>query len=120
MFAIGVIVLWSHRLEETVGFYEALGLPLKREDHGDGPIHYTCELGPTHFAIFGGKHGDAVAREIGGCTQLGFQVSDVDAAFAVVEGLGVKVVRGPENMPWGRTALVCDPDGRPVELSNAA
>src|SRR5262249_1909732 len=116
---LSVIVLWSERFQQCIDFYKALGLPLEEEDHGDGPVHYACEIGTAHFAIFPGKPGSAVARGNGGGTQIGFQVSSVDECFMVAKKLGASVVWEPKDMPWGRAALVCDPDGRPVELNQA-
>ena len=98
-------------------FYETLGVRLEKEQHDEGPVHYVCELGNTHFAIFEGTQGDATARRNGGCTQFGLFVEDVDRAFAAVKELGAPVVWEPRDMPWGRAALVCDPDGRPVEIN---
>ena len=112
------VILWTQRIDETLRFYQALGLPLVEEDHGEGPIHYACYIAGVHFAIFPGEIGEAVSRRSGGCTQVGFNVSDVDAAFATAKELGAKVVWEPRDMPWGRAALVRDPDGRPVELNH--
>ena len=116
---IGAIVLWTSRLNEMVAFYKAIGLPLEEEDHGEGPLHFACELGATHFAIFEAKQGDAVSRGTGGCTMIGLQVSNVDEAYAIAKSLGAATVWEPRDMPWGRAAQVLDPDGRPVELNPA-
>jgi predicted enzyme related to lactoylglutathione lyase len=120
VFGVSVIVIWTERLKEMVTFYKTLGLPLEEEHHGEGPIHYACEIGASHFAIFEATGGDAIRRNNGGCTQIGFQVSSVEDAFAASQKLGASVVWEPRNMPWGKAALVCDPDGRPVELNEPA
>lgn len=111
------VVIWTARLKEMVEFYRALGLPLETEDHGEGPVHFACDLGHTHFAIFEAKPGDAVGRGTGGCTMIGLQVSSVDEAYANAKKLGASTVWEPREMPWGRAAQVLDPDGRPVELN---
>ena len=47
-------------------------------------------------------------------------VEDVDAAIETLRGSGTKVLKDPEDMPWGeRIAYVVDPDGNPVALANA-
>jgi hypothetical protein len=79
------VVIWSGRLNEMVSFYKALGLPLETEEHEEGPVHYACELGSTHFAIFESKPGDAVHRGIGGSTMIGLQVSNVDEAYSIAK-----------------------------------
>ena len=40
---------------------------------------------------------------------------DLDAVLA---RLGSAVVSGPAKTPWGRMAVVRDPDGRKVELAH--
>ncbi len=113
------MVLWTSRLDELIEFYKALGLPLEEEDHGSGPIHYACDLGSAHFAIFEGKPGAAAGRGYGGGTMVGLQVTDVDQAYDRAIALGAATVWEPRDMPWGRAAQVLDPDGRPVELNLA-
>ncbi len=47
---------------------------------------------------------------------LEFQVDDVDAAFARLDG-GVDLVHAPKTLPWGnRTMLIRDPEGTLVSL----
>lgn len=119
VFGIGAVVLWTGRLDATVAFYRSLGVPLAREEHEDEPVHYACDLGSAHFAIFESHQGDAVARGAGGCTMFALQVANLDQAYAIAKALGAATVWEPRDMPWGRTAQVLDPDGRPVELSSA-
>jgi lactoylglutathione lyase len=114
---VGAIILWSARLEETVRFYRALGIPLEEERHDEeDPVHWACDLGPVHFAVFeipAGRRAPAYRED--GATAVGFAVPDADAAVEAVRRLSARVVREPEDMPWGRRAIVEDPDGRPVE-----
>ena len=45
-------------------------------------------------------------------------VDDVDACAERLEGLGVPVLSGPADRPWGhRTVHVADPDGFVVEFA---
>ena len=48
-------------------------------------------------------------------TRLGFAVPDLDAVLAK---LAAAVVSGPLATEWGRRAVVRDPDGRKVELTD--
>lgn len=41
---VSLIFIKTHKVEELKKFYELLGLPLKQEQHGSGPIHYSCKL----------------------------------------------------------------------------
>ncbi len=117
---VGSIVLFAEDVEATARFYRALGLPLASEQHGDGPVHYKCTLGPTHFAIFVGTPGapkvPAPDHRLAGGQFFGLTVASLDAAFAGAKSHGASVVQEPRDYPWGKRALVRDPDERVVEL----
>ena len=50
--------------------------------------------------------------------QFTIWVDDTDAAIAQLNGLGVAMVNGPIDRPWGlRTATFADPDGNIWELA---
>jgi predicted enzyme related to lactoylglutathione lyase len=115
--SVQAIVLTTSKLEAMKAFYEAIGLPLEDERHEGGPPHFACELGAVHFAIYEAKAGEAVTGQK--ANMLGFSVPSLEAAFAAAKQLGAKVDREPEERPWGRRAIVVDPDGRRVELNQA-
>ena len=94
-------------------FYEALGVPFVDEQHGRGPAHAAAvlpsglvfELYPSNT---GGGPGAGTALDV----RLGFAVDDVDAAVDAALAAG-GTLRSRDD---GR-ALVVDPDGRAVEVS---
>lgn len=118
---VASLILFAADVERTAAFYRALGLALEPERHGDGPVHHTVALGPTHVAIFG-AHDDragaagGIPHRSAGAQFFGLTVPDLDAAFTAATGLGAVVEQEPSTKPWGRRALVRDPDGRVVEL----
>lgn len=121
---LGSLILFAADVERTAAFYRALGVALESEQHGDGPVHHTCALGSTHFAVFAAR-GDGPAQDDGapardhraaGAQFFGLTVSDLDATFHAAHALGAEVVQEPRSYSWGRRALVRDPDGRVVEL----
>ena len=60
------------------------------------------------------------ASGAGSSFQMTLDVKDVDAQCAHLAGLGVPLVNGPMNRPWGlRTALFSDPDGHLWEIAAA-
>jgi catechol 2,3-dioxygenase-like lactoylglutathione lyase family enzyme len=115
-----LIVLRAADLEATRAFYLALGLPLAEERHGNGPLHYSADLGGTVLEIYPGRPGSAPDRGSGGATLHGFRVASLGAALAALEALGAPVVTPPRPSPWDLRAVVLDPDGRAVELSEPA
>jgi predicted enzyme related to lactoylglutathione lyase/3-polyprenyl-4-hydroxybenzoate decarboxylase len=117
---VDAIVLTCADLETSAAFYRELGLPLKHEDHGEGPVHYACDLGPVHVALFAADEaGTAPSRRAAGSGLVGLQVASVEDAFARAVAAGGEGVQEPADFPWGRRALVKDPDGRVVELNHA-
>ncbi len=139
--AIDALVLHTTRLADSIAFYSAIGVPLEEERHDDGPVHWACELGPVHFAVFevetagrvsgddGGAagagarvvaSGPSPGRRQPGATQFGFQVSNLQTAVDALRRCGAAILQEPEDVPWGRRAVIADPDGRPVELNQAS
>lgn len=115
----GSLVYWTSRLDACRAFYEALGLEFADEEHEEGPLHVACEVGDVHFAIYEGPPGEAPNKRQGGAALIGFKVDDVDAVFARLRSLTSEVLWEPQDAPWGRTAQLRDPDGRPVEIFQA-
>jgi len=117
---IDALLIRSHNVEATVAFYRSIGLALEREQHEKGPLHYTCELGQAHFAIYrADEPGRAPERYSSGATMVGFQVESVEASYEAALRAGAKSLVEPSDFPWGRRALVLDPDGRVVEFNRA-
>jgi predicted enzyme related to lactoylglutathione lyase len=114
---LGLIVIRVANLEQTVNFYRALGLGFSEEQHGNGPVHYACNLGGTVVEIYPGKSGTAPDRRNGGATLLGFQVDSLEVTLKAIAEIGATVLTAPQDSPWGKRAVVQDPDGRAIELS---
>lgn len=116
---VSAIVLWTARTREVVAFYAALGFPLAAEGHDDGPVHWACEVGAVHFAIYEQDEGDSPPPEYqsAGASVMGFEVDDLDAVYRAAKTVGARVLIRPEEVPWGRRAVILDPDGRTVELN---
>ena len=103
-----LIVLRCAHLDAARSFYEALGAHFVEEKHGEGPRHYAATFGGMTLELYPGE------ADVG--TRVGFAVADVDAAVSTLQALGASVRVAPRDSPWGRRAVVLDPDGRRVEL----
>lgn len=58
------------------------------------------------------------AADAGSSALLTAAVEDVDAACAALAELGVALLNGPQDRPWGiRTAAFADPDGHVWEVA---
>lgn len=55
-----------------------------------------------------------------GSLQLGFAVENVDKFVADAVALGVPVFQDPYDEPFGRIAVIGDPDGYPIQIAAPA
>lgn len=113
--AINLIVLRSPEPERLATFYSALGLLFEKHRHGSGPEHYGCEAGSVVFEIY------PCAQNAPGttATRIGFSVEEVDATVEQLMTAGASLVSAPKPSPWGRRAVLDDPDGHRVELTES-
>ncbi len=87
-------------------------LDLDRERHGSGTEHLAGQSGSVLLEVY--PSADTVGTID---VRLGFRVRSVaDAVTAAREG-GGSVLSLPRQSPWDLRAVVCDPDGHRVELS---
>ncbi len=107
-----LVVIRARNPAELSRFYTALGLRFDRERHGDGPEHYASRVGGSVFEIYP-RSSDTDSTS---STRLGFGVPDLDAACAgVLAGRG-RLVKAAADTPWGRRAVIGDPEGHIVEI----
>jgi predicted enzyme related to lactoylglutathione lyase len=108
-----LVVIRASNLERATAFYRLLGLDFVKHRHGNGLEHFACDLGRVVFEIYP-RTSEADSTS---ATRLGFRVASVDAAIAELEKQGIMVISPPKNSPWGWRAVVTDPDGHKVELT---
>ena len=115
---VGYVILYVSDLPASITFYrDVVGLPFRFEDAG------YAEFGTsgTRFALYEARRaGWLIGREVrpGPAAEVVFMVGDVDAEARRMAGLGVPVLSGPADRPWGhRTMHVGDPDGFVVEFA---
>lgn len=116
MASFSLVVIRTAQLETALSFYGALGLSFVEEQHGAGPVHYSCDLGGMVLEIYPGQEGVAPDAKSGGATMLGFTVDSLDLVLAELKELGVEPKSAPKDAEWGRWVNVTDPDGRIVQL----
>jgi catechol 2,3-dioxygenase-like lactoylglutathione lyase family enzyme len=109
--AITLIVLRCADVERTHEFYEALGLALVAEQHGAGPRHYSTTIGRTVLELYPRRGSETRG------VRLGLSVSDLATVVRAVERVGGRVVRTEATQP--PSAIVEDPDGHTIELTQA-
>jgi catechol 2,3-dioxygenase-like lactoylglutathione lyase family enzyme len=102
--------------ERARDFYvDTLGLALVRDNHM-GPVQRWVQVAP--------KGADTSITLVtwfptmppGSLKGLVLETDDVDAEVARLTDLGVPVEDGIQEAPWGRYAIVHDPDGNGIVL----
>jgi lactoylglutathione lyase len=110
-----LVVIRSRDLERADKFYSALGLTLKRHSHGSGPEHLASQHAGQVFEIYPlDKDGLSTTA-----ARIGFSVPSVDDTYSALLAAGGKEVSAPKLSPWGRRAVVSDPDGHRIELTTS-
>lgn len=109
---LNLVVIRSSNLEQAVVFYRWLGLSFVKEQHGQGLEHFLSEVGGVVFEFYPVTESAPATT-----TRLGFQVLSVDDVVGQLKEQGVEIISPPKDSVWGRWALVADPDGNRVELT---
>jgi predicted enzyme related to lactoylglutathione lyase len=107
-----LVVIRVTDLARARRFYESLGLTFREEQHGSGPAHLACELGDSVVEIYPAKSAEDLTTR----TRLGFRVTDLDALAEAAARANGSMATPPLASPWGRRAVLRDPDGHFVEL----
>ena len=108
---LNLVVIRASDLDASQRFYESLGLRFVRERHGQGPEHLAAEMGGLVFEIYPRREASTTA------TRIGVRVPSVSRAIAAATSHGGSLVSPPKASPWGTRAVLTDPDGHKVELS---
>lgn len=108
---INLVVIRSQDIEASKTFYEQIGLTFQRHKHGNGAEHYASESSSFVFEIYP----DDGTSSSG--ARIGFSVPDVDSIIETLRATGIEIVVEPKDSPWGRRAVVRDPDEHSVELT---
>jgi hypothetical protein len=113
--SLSLLVIQAKNVEAAKDFYTLLGLEFAAEQHGTGPHHYAATLGPLVLEIYPCKADSPRAP-----LRLGFDVPALEGTLNLLRRRGAKIISEPKDSPWGRRAVVEDPDGNRVELTAPA
>jgi lactoylglutathione lyase len=111
-----VAMLVCADLKRSRDFYrDVLGLNIKTDK---SPQWIEFELGDGATLMLHPKTELVAVRP--GSLQLGFTVESVDRFIADCAELNVPVFQDPYDESFGRTAIIGDPDGYPIQIVSAA
>lgn len=111
---LNLVVIRSADLDRAGQFYQLLGLGFAMHRHGNGPKHLSSEGGGVVFEIYP----QSAAGDSTSGTRIGFSVSSVDRVLSLLGSEAV--LSSPQDSPWGRRAVIADPDGHRIELTQRA
>lgn len=96
-------------LEDAEEFYvKTLGFGVRsKEEYRDGQPAIITKAG---VGLVAGRSSENVLDHIA------FEVPSLSDALALIDEKGLKLVRGPQDMPYGRSVYIEDPEGTEVEL----
>jgi lactoylglutathione lyase len=119
---IDVITLFVDDLQATRDFYQKVfDLPVAYEDENSAVFEFANMIvnlltsGAAHELI---EPATVAGYESGARFQFTIRVGDVDAVCEKLADLGVALLNGPLDRPWGiRTASFTDPGGHIWEVA---
>lgn len=114
MTQLNLLVLKTDKMAGQAAFYSALGFTFEQHRHGNGPLHYASTGSNPVLEIY------PLPKNIttpDSTSRLGFVVEDLVALVTTLQEINVTIVSPPAQTEWGFTAVVQDPDGRKIELT---
>jgi len=104
---INLIVLSTDNLAKSLEFYSFLGFIFQEEKHGNGPIHYSCEINNLVLELYLSTANFPAEKS----TRIGITLEN----FNHIKNQIIK-----KNIPFKNTEnfiTIEDPDGRKIYLS---
>lgn len=117
--ALSLIVIRAADIEASLAFYRALGVAFVQEQHGSGPIHYSCDFGGLVLELYPNK-ASSPQESSTHTTMLGFKVASLESTLAELHKLRIEPKGAPKESEWGRWINVTDPSGRTVQINEVA
>jgi lactoylglutathione lyase len=110
---LNLVVIRSADPERLAAFYGNIAPQFEKHVHGNGPEHFASTCGQVTFEIYPRRDDQDATTPV----RLGFSVPDVDDAVTKLLGAGARLVAAAKDSPWGRRAVVDDPEGHRIELT---
>lgn len=86
---LSLIVIRADDVEASLAFYHALDVTFVEEQHGSGPIHYSCDFGGLVLELYPNKAGSPQGSSTH-TTMLGFKVSSLESTLAQLQKLDIE------------------------------
>ena len=103
---ISLLAIRCKDIELSKEFYQKLGLSFAKEQHEDGPVHYSCECNGCVFELYPNEGMPSEDNN-----RLGFKVSDLANITKILSITDSYIFSGCA------VYVLTDPDGRKIEIS---
>ena len=109
---VGAVILLVSNMEKSMRFYrDTLGIPIKTKSK-DWTEFFNKD---TVLALHPAKKKNKM--KTGSGMLVGFEVSDLDATVKKLKEKRVKFFKKPKQEPFGKHAIIRDPDGHLVSIA---
>jgi lactoylglutathione lyase len=110
---VGAVILLVSNMEKSIKFYsDILELPIKTRSK-DWTEFFNND---TVLALHPAPEKKKTLKR-GSGTLVGFEVTDLDSTVKKLKERRVKFFKGPKDEPFGRHAIVQDPDGHLISIA---
>ena len=111
---VGAVILLVSNMEKSIKFYnEILELPIKSRSK-DWTEFFNND---TVLALHPAPKKKKVMLKVGSGTLVGFEVSDLNSTVEKLKQKRVKFFKKPKEEPFGKHAIVKDPDGHLISIA---
>ena len=110
---VGAVILLVSNMEKSIKFYsETLELPIKTRSK-DWTEFFSND---TVLALHPAPKKKTILKT-GSGTLVGFEVTDLDSTVKKLKERRVKFFKRPKEEPFGKHAIVQDPDGHLISIA---
>ena len=113
---INLIVIRTKDPKVLAEFYQLMGLEFQYHRHGKGVWHYSATINNVVFEIYPLLKSQQSPDQ---SLRLGFVVDNLDDLIEKLRSQSVKIISAPQSSEWGYFAVISDPDGRKIELTES-
>lgn len=114
--SINAVFIRTSNMENSIKFYQNLGVDLKVSNHGGG-THAEADFGGVHFAIQPWKSHAKPTSNV----SFSFHVPNLEEYCRTLTVKGLKFESLPSPQPFGGvTAEIYDPDGNHIFFNTLA
>ena len=109
---VGAVILLVSNMDKSIRFYrDTLGIPIKTKSK-DWTEFFNKD---TVLALHPAKKKSSI--KTGSGMLVGFEVGDFDSTVQTLKQKKVKFFKKPKDEPFGKHAIIRDPDGHLVSIA---